>query len=114
MSDGTSLNFDIVTNRMVATYSNEFDQETVIAHLAAIEDRLVRSMLLRQLAKSHTSHDFGSLPQLDTELLNTVISLVDKQTAISTRGINSDGIRADLKALLLEHCDLYETLKRYN
>lgn len=110
MSDEKIFDYAFVMDRMTENYEGEFDPELVIAHVAAIEDRLVRSKTLQQLAKSHTILQFGRLPQFEKELLNSIISLVDKQPEISTRGINSIEIRARLKSLLLEHCELFETL----
>lgn len=114
MSDSDSFDYMVVMDRATEIYGGEFDQEIVIAHLAALEDRLIRSSVLQQLAKDYTLEEFAIHLKFKSELLNAIISMVSKQRDISTRGINSLEIRDGLARILIDYCGLYSALNRQN
>ena len=54
---------------------------------------------------------FANSPDLDSEILTTVMESMDAQTELSTRAINSEEIRKGLKLILLDRLGLYENLR---
>ena len=60
---------------------------------------------------SNSKEQFANSPDLDSEILTTVIDSMDAQTELSTRAINSEEIREGLKLILLDRLGLYEKLR---
>ena len=76
-----------------------------------IKGKLLESQTLQQQAASNTKEQFGSSPDLNSELLNAIMGALDAHTAMSTQALNSDEVRRGLKDILLNHSDLYEALR---
>ena len=60
---------------------------------------------------SNSKEQFANSPDLDSEILTTVMKSMDAQTELGTRAINSEEIREGLKLILLDRLGLYEKLR---
>ena len=60
---------------------------------------------------SNSKEQFANSPDLDSEILTTVMESMDAQTELGTRAINSEEIRKSLKLILLDRLGLYENLR---
>jgi type I restriction enzyme R subunit len=87
----------------------EKDKLVYVNHV--IKGKLLESQALQQQAASNTKEQFGSSPDLNSELLNAIMGALDAHTAMSTQALNSDEVRRGLKDILLNHSDLYEALR---
>ena len=87
----------------------EKDKLVYVNHV--IKGKLLESQTLQQQAASNTKEQFGSSPDLNSELLNAIMGALDAHTAMSTQALNSDEVRRGLKDILLNHSDLYESLR---
>jgi hypothetical protein len=76
------------------------------AHLLSdLHDTLV------QQAASNSKEQFANSPDLPRELVGALISALDAHTAMSTQALNSESVRRGLLEILLNHADLYESLR---
>jgi hypothetical protein len=62
-----------------------------------------------QAVPDHRSH--GNSPDLNSELLNAVMGAYDAHTAMSTQALNSPTVLRGLKDILLNHAQLWESLR---
>ena len=74
--------------------------------------KLLESTTLRQQAVSNSKQQFATSPNLNTELVNAIISALDAHSAMSTQALNSPDVQRGLKDILLNHADLYERLRQ--
>lgn len=96
-------------NDLFAGELTEKDKLVYVNHV--IKGKLLESQTLQQQAASNTKEQFGSSPDLNSELLNAIMGALDAHTAMSTQALNSDEVRRGLKDILLNHSDLYEALR---
>ena len=87
------------------------DQDKLVYVNNVIRGKLLESETLRQQAASNTKEQFANSPDLKSELLNAIIGALDAHNAMSTQAINSEAVRDGLKDILLNHAQLYETLR---
>ena len=76
-----------------------------------LRSRIQESEILRQQAKNNTELQFESSPDLDNELVTSIIEGRTIQQDLSDRALKSKEIRQQLKKLLLGPGKLYELLK---
>ena len=76
-----------------------------------LKGKLLESETLRQQAVNNTKEQFANSPDLNTELLNAIMSALDAHTAMSTQALNSSTVQRGLKDILLNHAGLWETLR---
>jgi len=74
--------------------------------------KLLESETLRQQAANNSKQQFATSPDLNTELMNAIISALDAHTAMSTQALNSPDVQRGLKDILLDHTALYERLRQ--
>ncbi len=72
----------------------------------------MESVTLRQQAASNSKQQFATSPDLNTELLNAIISALDAHSLMSTQALNSPDVQRGLKDILLNHTALYERLRQ--
>ena len=87
------------------------DKDKLVYVNHVIKGKLLESETLQQQAASNTKEQFGNSPDLNHELLNAIMGALDAHTAMSTQALNSEDVRRGLKDILLNHADLYETLR---
>ena len=78
-----------------------------------IKGKLLESTKLQQQAANNTREQFANSPDLNSELMNAIMSALDAHTLMSTQALNSPTVRQGLKEILLNHAQLWETLKSY-
>jgi type I restriction enzyme R subunit len=79
--------------------------------LDVLRGKMLESATLRPQAANNSKQQFATSPDLDTELVNAIISALDAHTAMSTQALNSPQVQLGLKDILLNHAQLWETLR---
>lgn len=74
--------------------------------------KLLESETLKQQATINTKEQFANSPDHKPELMNAIIGALDAHNAMSTQALSSDAARNGLKDVLLNHAQLYETLRQ--
>ncbi|WP_217349259.1 hypothetical protein [Polaromonas sp. C04] len=87
------------------------DQDKLVYVNNVIKGKLLESTTLQQQATNNTKEQFANSPDLKTELLNAIMGALDAHTAMSTQALNSASVQGGLKDILLNHAQLYETLR---
>jgi type I restriction enzyme R subunit len=87
------------------------DQDKLVYVNDVLKGKLLESDTLVQQAVSNSKEQFANSPDLNRELLSAIISALDAHTAMSTQALNSDSVQRGLKEILLNHADLYESLR---
>ena len=77
----------------------------------AIEGRLPEWETLIEQAVNNTKEQFGNSPDLDARILDAVMDALSAFTAMSRQALESERIRAEIKAILLGPGRLYELLR---
>ena len=76
-----------------------------------IKGKMLESDLLIKQAVSNTKVQFSNSPDLDSALTNAIMDALEAHTAMSTQALQSETVRAGLKAILLGPAGLYEALR---
>ena len=87
------------------------DQDKLVYVNHVIKGKLLESEKLQQQAANNTKEQFANSPDLKTELLGAIMGALDAHTAMSTQALNSAVIQSGLKDILLNHAQLWETLR---
>lgn len=74
--------------------------------------KLLESETLKQQAVSNTKEQFANSPDLKTELVNAIMGALDAHTSMSTQALNSPAVQNGMKNILLNHSQLWETLRQ--
>jgi type I restriction enzyme R subunit len=89
------------------------DQDKLVYVNQVIKGKLLESETLRQQATNNTKEQFANSPDLRTEILNAVMGALDAHTTMSTQALNSETVRSGLKEILLNHSQLWESLREH-
>lgn len=87
------------------------DQDKLVYVNDVIKGKLLESELLRQQAISNTKEQFANSPDLNAELLNAIMGALDAHNAMSTQALNSTLIQRGIRDVLLNHSQLWESLR---
>jgi type I restriction enzyme R subunit len=87
------------------------DQDKLVYVNDVLKGKLLESDTLVQQAASNSKEQFANSPDLKRELLNAIIGALDAHTAMSTQALNSEAVQRGLQDILLNHSDLYESLR---
>ena len=96
-------------NELFGGDTTDQDQLVYVNHV--IKGKLLESEKLRQQAASNSKEQFANSPDLKTELLNAIMGALDAHTAMSTQALNSPNIQTGIRAILLNHSQLWESLR---
>jgi type I restriction enzyme R subunit len=96
-------------NELFGTDTTEQDQLVYVNHV--LKGKLMESKTLQQQAANNTKEQFAASPDLQNELLNAIMGALDAHNAMSTKALNSITVQAGLRDLLLNHGQLYESLR---
>jgi type I restriction enzyme R subunit len=88
------------------------DQDKLLYVNDVLIGKLLESTVLRQQAASNSKQQFAASPDLNTELVNAIISALDAHSSMSTQALNSPDVQRGLKDILLNHAALYERLRQ--
>ena len=93
-------------------FSGELSEQDKLVYVNdVLKGKLLESDTLVQQAASNSKEQFANSPDLKRELLNAIISALDAHTAMSTQALNSEAVQRGLQDILLNHSDLYESLR---
>ena len=87
------------------------DQDKLVYVNHVIKGKLLESETLQQQAVSNSKEQFGNSPDLNSEILNAVMGALDAHNAMSAQALNSEAVRNGLKDILLNHSQLWESLR---
>jgi type I restriction enzyme R subunit len=87
------------------------DQDQLVYVNHVIKGKLLESETLMQQAASNSKEQFANSPDLSHELLNAIMGALDAHNSMSTQALNSATVQRGIKEILLNHSDLYETLR---
>jgi type I restriction enzyme R subunit len=87
------------------------DQDKLVYVNDVLKGKLLESETLRQQAANNTKEQFANSPDLNSELLNAIMSALDAHTTMSTQALNSAHVQRGLKDILLNHAGLWEALR---
>jgi type I restriction enzyme, R subunit len=87
------------------------DQDRLVYVDTVIKTKLLESKTLLEQAVSNSKEQFATSPDLDSELLGAVMAALDAHNTMSSQALNSDKVRAGLKAILLNYAGLWEALR---
>jgi type I restriction enzyme R subunit len=93
-------------------FSGELSEQDKLVYVNdVLKGKLLESDTLVQQAASNSKEQFANSPDLKRELLNAIIGALDAHTAMSTQALNSEAVQRGLQDILLNHSDLYESLR---
>ena len=87
------------------------DDDKLVYVNNVIKGKLLESEVLAEQALNNTKAQFASSPNLDSELLNSIIEAFEAHQVMSKQALDSDKVRAGLKSILLGPAGLYESLR---
>ncbi|HLL02269.1 MAG TPA: DEAD/DEAH box helicase family protein [Myxococcaceae bacterium] len=87
------------------------DQDKLVYVNNVLKGKLLESPTLAQQAANNTKEQFANSPDLRTEITNAIIAALDAHTLMSTQALNSEEVQAGLKDILLNHAQLWESLR---
>lgn len=91
--------------------SETTDDDQLVYVNRVIKGKLLESETLRNQAANNTKEQFGTSPDLNTELVNAIMDALDAHTSMSTQALNSEKVRRGMKDFLLNHARLWESLR---
>ena len=74
--------------------------------------KLLESDTLKQQATNNSKEQFANSPDLKSELLSAIIGALDAHGTMSRQPLASEEVRDGLKNILLNHAQLYESLRQ--
>lgn len=87
------------------------DDDKLVYVNTVIKGKLLESEKLQKQATSNTKEQFANSPDLNSELLNAIMSALDAHTAMSTQALNSPSVQKGMKDILLKYSGLWEALR---
>jgi len=88
------------------------DQDKLVYVNNVIMGKLLESTTLAQQAANNTKEQFASSPDLKSEIMNAVMAALGAHTLMSTQALNSEVVRRGITDILLNHSQLWETLRK--
>jgi type I restriction enzyme R subunit len=93
-------------------FSGELSEQDKLVYVNdVLKGKLLESETLVQQAASNSKEQFANSPDLRPELLKALMDALDAHTAMSTQALNSEAVQRGLLDILLNHADLYESLR---
>ncbi|MDP9348690.1 MAG: DEAD/DEAH box helicase family protein [Gemmatimonadota bacterium] len=94
-------------------FSGELSEQDKLVYVNnVLKGKLLESDTLVQQAASNSKEQFANSPDLKKELLKAIMDAFDAHTAMSTQALNSESVQRGLQDILLNHADLYESLRK--
>lgn len=87
------------------------DQDKLVYVNNVLKGKLLESETLIQQAANNSKEQFANSPDLKAELVKAIIEALDAHTAMSTQALGSEAVRRGLQDVLLNHANLYESLR---
>ncbi|MEQ1854379.1 MAG: type I restriction endonuclease subunit R, partial [Chthoniobacteraceae bacterium] len=96
-------------NELFGSETTEQDQLVYVNQV--LRGKMLESETLRQQATNNTKEQFAASPDLRAELQNAIIASYDAHSAMSTKALNSPVVLHGLLDILLNHSQLWESLR---
>jgi type I restriction enzyme R subunit len=94
-------------------FSGELSEHDKLVYVNdVLKGKLLESETLQQQAGSNSKEQFANSPDLRPELVRAAIDALDAHTTMSTQALNSEVVLRGLLDILLNHTDLYESLRQ--
>ena len=87
------------------------DQDKLVYVNNVIKGKLLESEMLRQQAANNTKEQFAESPDLNRATQNAIIESLDAHSSMSTQALNSPTVLRGLIDILLNHANLWESLR---
>lgn len=91
--------------------SETTEQDQLVYVNQVLRGKMLESETLRQQATNNTKEQFAASPDLRAELQNAIIASYDAHSAMSTKALNSPVALHGLLDILLNHSQLWESLR---
>ncbi|HSU15399.1 type I restriction endonuclease subunit R [Longimicrobium sp.] len=99
--------------RVNELFQGDLTEEDKLVYVGQVlKGKLLESETLIQQAASNTKEQFANSPDLKSELLKAIIDALDAHGAMSTQALESESVRRGLQDVLLNHANLYESLRQ--
>jgi len=94
-------------------FSGELTEQDKLVYVnEVLKGKLLESETLVQQAASNSKEQFANSPDLRPELQKAAMDALDAHTTMSTQALNSEEVLRGLLDILLNHTDLYESLRK--
>jgi type I restriction enzyme R subunit len=94
-------------------FSGELSEHDKLVYVNdVLKGKLLESATLQQQAGNNSKEQFANSPDLKPALVKAAIDALDAHTTMSTQALNSEVVLRGLLDILLNHTDLYESLRQ--
>jgi type I restriction enzyme R subunit len=101
-----------IIEKVNALFEGELsDADKLVYVNNVLMEKLLESTTLVQQAANNTKEQFANSPDLQSEIMNAIMSALDAHTLMSTQALNSETVRVGIKDILLNHARLWEALR---
>ncbi len=102
-----------IIEKLNSLFEGELSDDDMLVYVSnVIRGKMLESGTLVQQASNNTKEQFGTSPDLRTEMVTAVMGALDAHTLMSTQALNSEKVRLGILDLLLNHLGLYEALRQ--
>ncbi len=92
-------------------FEGELTDDDRLVYVNHVKGKLLESNVLVQQASNNSKGQFDNSPDLDSALTDAIIDAFGAYTSMSKQALDSERVRAGLKAILLGPAQLYEALR---
>ncbi|QLA80389.1 type I restriction endonuclease subunit R [Acidovorax sp. JMULE5] len=92
-------------------FDGELSDDDRLVYVNHVKGKLLESDILVQQASNNSKGQFDNSPDLDSALTDAIIDAFGAYTSMSKQALDSERVRAGLKAILLGPAQLYEALR---
>lgn len=92
-------------------FDGELSDDDRLVYVNHVKGKLLESDILVQQANNNSKGQFDNSPDLDSALTDAIIDAFGAYTSMSKQALDSERVRAGLKAILLGPAQLYEALR---
>lgn len=92
-------------------FEGELTDDDRLVYVNHVKGKLLESSVLVQQASNNSKGQFDNSPDLDSALTDAIIDAFGAYTSMSKQALDSERVRAGLKAILLGPAQLYEALR---
>jgi len=92
-------------------FEGDLSDDDQLVYVNHVKGKLLESAILVQQASSNSKGQFDHSPDLDSELTDAIIDAFDAYSTMSRQALDSERVRAGLKAVLLGPGQLYQALR---
>ena len=94
-----------IIEHLNALFGGDTTDGDQLSYANAVAEKTLESEVFQKQVANNTKEQFANSPDLTSEILTAVMESMDAQTELSTRTLNSPGIRKGLKLILLDRLE---------